>query len=1157
MMVKKISVEHILLSGLFIFLIAIAGTIDYHRVVNYLFGDEAVYYMMAQSFAGDLDLEYSRKDLMRVYNDGWHAGPQGVFLTKLENGKIYYAKSFVYSLLLAPFLAIFGMNGFLILNMLMLYLMIFMGWIYLRQFNSPLLSLLVAMTFFILSASFVYSFWLTPEVFNMFCITLGLFLWLYQREQRQISGESSPRRFAFTRWLRWLLLTPQGRLYLAPLPIAVAGASKLPNILFVFPILADLILEVSNLILEVFLQMRKSTAPASSGKVFFSHQPMLRKVLWVSLIFTVAVLFFYGLQYLFIGHFNQYAGDRKSFYWEFPLESGRDVWDQGVRSSNDDYFEQGFYYRSKVLLHNIYYYLFGRFTGMLPYFCCSFLAVYYFLRARGPWRSSLAHWRKGSAFPGELARRLFLLLTLVASILAYIVLAPSNYQGGGGAFGNRFFVNLYPGFFFLMTSLSGIRPLMVSGIVGSFFLAQALINPFQYSSYPALQAFRFPYRYLPVELTLLNTLPTNLSRSLVQGEPPDRHPTHKLYFFDENTADRSPYEFWVRGRSRTDLAIRTFESGTFLSVALINGPVGNKVDVTVGDMTQSVHLGREREERRLVFPLRNPVPFFRSSVYPMSIRSHEGFVPKFIAGTGLNDSRFLGCRIELSLDAFEVGKTLFEQERFEEALLEFKRVLEKKPQHIVAHYYLGRTYMALGQPEDALRSLERAKALIPGFQKFFQNACQENNENCPFVDTPPKKPSSLQKPPLTELLTPLRLQFEAEALSRNTGHVVADSQASGGEFVEFHAREETRGFLAYGQHITLPAGEYQARYRVKIAPPAGGQTQSPEVAFWYDVYSGKKQGIMQKDSVSLSPFQRCDSRKFREYVLNFELAHPATLELRLESTGNADLALDRIELYPRLPLQIFQAFAEVEYTLGLYDEARSDFEHVLEFDSFSSELLSGYLKTLFALQRWDEALEFIRTSMNCSVFRSGFLSGMLAGSDGSTLPPPFRILQEELFASFAPDVPVKKNFEQLIECSGYSLSSHELSAGQHVRIQFFWKALTDIPDDYTVLTHVIRKNDLLASVRLAKVRQHFGLSTVNVVQHEHQPLHGAYPSSKWLPGELLRDETEFQLPSVLRPGRYEIRVSLLNPLTKQHLRNSGKEMIVIGELEVKNGSGMD
>ena len=113
---KKLQLEHYLLIGLFGFLLALAVTTDYHRVVDYLFSDEAVYYMMAQSLGFDYDIEYTPQDLQRMYEDGWYAGPQGIYLTKAKNGKIYYSKYWAYSLFLAPFVRLFGLKGFLILN---------------------------------------------------------------------------------------------------------------------------------------------------------------------------------------------------------------------------------------------------------------------------------------------------------------------------------------------------------------------------------------------------------------------------------------------------------------------------------------------------------------------------------------------------------------------------------------------------------------------------------------------------------------------------------------------------------------------------------------------------------------------------------------------------------------------------------------------------------------------------------------------------------------------------------------------------------------------------------------------------------------------------------------------------------------------------------
>ncbi len=1150
---KKISVECILLSGLLIFFIAIAATLDYHKAVNYLFGDEAVYYMMAQSFGRDLDLEYSRKDLMRVYNDGWHAGPQGVFLTKLEDGKIYYAKSFVYALLLAPFQRVFGMNGFLIVNMLMQWLMIVMGWLYLRQFNPSLLSLLVSMTFFILSAAFVYNFWLTPEIFNMFCITLGLFLWLYQREERHDSGTVTPQGGGGLRmrWLGWLFLRPQLRFYLAPIPIAIAGASKLPNILFVAPLLADKLF-------EGFWERRTPVAAVPIRKALFRRHPSLKTCVWAGLIFIVAVMLFYGLQYLFIGHFNQYAGDRKSFYWEFPLEPGKDVWEEGIPSSNDDYFEQAFYYRSTVLLHNIVYYIFGRFTGLLPYFCCSFLAVYYFLRAYASQRSLLRYSRSDTVLSGKSLRRIFLLLTILSGISAYIILAPSNYQGGGGAFGNRFFVNIYPGVFFLMTSLSGIGPLLLSWLVGSCFLAQVLIAPFQHSSNPAVQAFRFPYRLLPVELTLLNTLPTTLSTTLVQGEALYQHPKHKLYFFDENTADRSPYEFWVRGRSRADFAIRVFEPASFLSVTLINGPTANTVDVKVGAITQTVRFDRERELRHLVMPLQNPVPFFRSSVYPVSIRSHEGFVPKFVAGTGLNDSRFLGCRVELSVDAFDAGKLLLEQKRFKEALAEFEKTLEENPQHIYAHYYLGRAYQALKNYDEAWQAFQRSKDLLPAFQDFFRTYCWQHNSTCSFDEASQSESAVSQSTELAALLAPLRIRFEAETLLRNSGRVVDAPEASGAQQVEFCVQKDRPGFLAYGQHLALPAGEYQVRYRLKTGPAADSHARLPEIACWMDVYSGKKHGVLQKSSVSLNPSQSFGSQGFQEYLLDFELSRPAQLEFRLESTGKADIALDAIDVYPRLPIMLFQASAELMQMLGDPNDAKDLFEQIFEFDAVSPDIRSGYLESLFALQRWDEALTFIRDdAVNPLESCSSLPENVLNRAKISERPHVLHDLQETLFRAFRPAVPLKLHWGRELEFLGFSLSSEKLIAGTTVQMELFWKALADIQSDYMVSIAFVRQGTLLRSPTFLKLKRRLGFPFVNVFRHQPLPLHRTCPRSRWLPGELLREQYDLHLPPDLKPGLYDIRLTLLNALTKQPLRTMGQATYVLGDIELTHGPGMD
>src|SRR5918996_4788167 len=89
------------LTGLF--LIGAALCISPLKMTGGFFSDEAVYYSMAYSFAYDGDMEYQRKDLLRVYRE-YPAGPTGIILKLNErDNTIVYGKSFLYSLVAAPF----------------------------------------------------------------------------------------------------------------------------------------------------------------------------------------------------------------------------------------------------------------------------------------------------------------------------------------------------------------------------------------------------------------------------------------------------------------------------------------------------------------------------------------------------------------------------------------------------------------------------------------------------------------------------------------------------------------------------------------------------------------------------------------------------------------------------------------------------------------------------------------------------------------------------------------------------------------------------------------------------------------------------------------------------------------------------------------------
>ena len=108
---------------------------------GFLFADQAIYYSMTQSLAQDGDLEYTKKDLIRYYEE-FPSGPLGIFLKKVQEGRLFYAKSFAYPLFAAPFVKLFGANGALVFHSLLLLLLLLMGHAYFSVSNPSSLSLI-------------------------------------------------------------------------------------------------------------------------------------------------------------------------------------------------------------------------------------------------------------------------------------------------------------------------------------------------------------------------------------------------------------------------------------------------------------------------------------------------------------------------------------------------------------------------------------------------------------------------------------------------------------------------------------------------------------------------------------------------------------------------------------------------------------------------------------------------------------------------------------------------------------------------------------------------------------------------------------------------------------------------------------------------------
>ncbi len=561
---------------------------------GFLCADQAVYLAMTQSIALDGDLEYTRKDLARYYYS-FDAGPQGIFLKKAKDGRIFYAKSFAYSLFAAPFVRFFGINGFLVFHSFLLCLILFLGTRFLRLFNPAGVSLLAILTFLFASIACVYYFWISPDFFNLSLVFIILFLWMYKLAVPHAglpAPSSSLEKF----------FQSEATDLVAAVLTGFATFSKPPNIVLLAPLL-----------------------------LYPLWRRRIGRVALLVLIFILSVGLFFGANYLLTADWNYMGGERKTFIGTFPLEKDSVTFDSvGHPMTSEGYFEKFFLPLTFVPV-NLFYYFFGRFTGITWYFFPAVLGLGLFLiqpKRREQW---------------------WLLLGALAGILIYIIFMPDNYGGGGGSLANRYFLNLYPFFFFLAPFVRPKKGLILSWVMAAFFLSPILVSPFRSSASPAMHAKRFPFKALPVEMTLVNNFPTNTNPRAFRVDAGITEYHGFLHFLDDNFLPKlEPTGIWTRGPYPCEMVLKTYYPLKEIIVHLLNNPrMNNEIMVKVEGKVQKVTLP-SKQRASLHFPVGRGFQIKASHLYKIKIKASKGSIPYFENETS-DERRLLGVFFELEL----------------------------------------------------------------------------------------------------------------------------------------------------------------------------------------------------------------------------------------------------------------------------------------------------------------------------------------------------------------------------------------------------------------------------------------------------------------------------------------------------------------------------
>lgn len=564
--------------------------IDFPAVSSGFIADEATYVSMTFSLANDFDLKYEQRDLRRfgaLYgagSDGRPVGPEGIFLKKTTRSTataLDYAKSYAYPIAAAPFARLGGLGGMFMFNVVLLVGCAWCAAVFAAARMGSTWGWAVGVLFIAASSVPEWATYLMPEVFNFALVLFAYFLWLY-KEVRPVE-RSGHGDFLGSVWSD----------VAAAVLIGVAAYSKLSNAALIAPLVAYAVWTRAS---------RRAILPVAA--------------------FGLSVVVLFGLQVAVSGEFNYQSGVRKTFYGNFPFDAAGTTFDGAANASvtatggdtpiSSDILFPGHPRFWSLLGHNAGYFIWGRDSGLLPYyFPGAFLLALWLLRIR------------------ESTRWQWCVLAAAAGVAGFFIFwTPYTWNGAGGPIGNRYYVSVYPLFLFLLPATAGAWTAIACGIGGMAFLWPVFAHPFLVKNRPWLPAENVPLRWLPVERTMLNDIPSRLESRRYKipfGSPRNAY----LYLMDGNTYNGEPlpagYGFWIAGGRTAEIIVATGFPRAHVRLT-VSSPIANTFRANWGGAKCAVVLA-PNEPQICDLYTDDAVWAHDSYFYSLTMSTTAGFVP--------------------------------------------------------------------------------------------------------------------------------------------------------------------------------------------------------------------------------------------------------------------------------------------------------------------------------------------------------------------------------------------------------------------------------------------------------------------------------------------------------------------------------------------------
>jgi len=117
---------------------------------------------------------------------------------------------------------------------------------------------------------------------------------------------------------------------------------------------------------------------------------------------------------------------------------------------------------------------------------------------------------------------------------------------------------------------------------------------------------------------------------------------------------------------------------------------------------------------------------------------------------------------------------------------------------------------------------------------------------------------------------------------------------------------------------------------------------------------------------------------------------------------------------------------------------------------------------------------------------------------------------------------------------GYDLETSKVRPGDKIYLTLYWQAKKPIDKDYSVFTHLVGEDMRIWG------------------QQDNYPQRGQFPTSKWVPGQVVIDEYEIPVYKDAPPGLYELTVGMYLLSTMERLPiKGGWDRIMLTTIEVE------